>query len=30
MSQGVMLTSDINVEDNIVNVSVGEFFHVNI
>ena len=25
-----MITSDINIEDNIVNVLVGEFFHINI
>ena len=25
-----MLTSDTNIENNIVNVLVGEFFHINI
>ena len=25
-----MITSDVNIEDNIVNVLVGEFFHINI
>ena len=25
-----MITSDINIENNIVNVLVGEFFHINI